>query len=84
MKRIAVLCVLLLSIASLQAQDKIKWMTMNEALAAQEKSPNKMTEQKYPNICPKTYPNKKHKQEKTKQKNVQEQEKRVFEYSEKI
>ena len=51
MKRILILCILLVGLTSVQAQDKIKWMSMNEALAAQKNNPKKILIDFYTDWC---------------------------------
>ena len=50
MKKLLILCVLLLSGSMVEAQE-IKWMTMNEALAAQKKQPKKILIDFYTDWC---------------------------------
>ncbi len=50
MKKLLLLLVLMLSFYSIQAQE-IKWMSMNEALEAQEKNPKKILMDAYTTWC---------------------------------
>lgn len=51
MNKIVLLAIFLMSLTTTQAQDKINWMTMNEALAAQEKKPKKIIIDFYTDWC---------------------------------
>lgn len=50
MKKLLLVLTLILSISSIQAQE-IKWMSMNEALKAQQKEPKKIFIDAYTNWC---------------------------------
>ncbi|MFT6127061.1 MAG: hypothetical protein ACJAVA_001543, partial [Flavobacteriaceae bacterium] len=42
MKKFLLLAIILLGLTQVNAQDKIKWMSMNDALAAQKEHPKKI------------------------------------------
>ncbi len=51
MKKIVITIVLFVGVISAQAQEKIKWVTMNEALELQKKNPKKIIMDVYTNWC---------------------------------
>ncbi len=51
MKKILLIILILVGINKIYAQDKINWMSMNEALAAQKESPKKIFMDVYTKWC---------------------------------
>ncbi|MCF6306527.1 MAG: thioredoxin family protein [Flavobacteriaceae bacterium] len=51
MKKIVLIAFVLIGITKLNAQDKIQWMSMNEALAAQKETPKKIFMDVYTDWC---------------------------------